>query len=51
MKNNKLLIVEDDPNLGKILKDYFFLKGYEVTLAIDGNDGFKKFSSQRNKIF
>jgi len=45
MKNNKLLIVEDDPNLGKILKDYFFLKGYEVTLAIDGNDGFKKFSN------
>ena len=44
MKNNKLLIVEDDPYLGKILKDYLLLKGYDVTLAVDGQDGLIKFN-------
>ncbi len=41
----KLLIVEDDPNLGEILSEYLGLKGYETTLKRDGEEGgiaFKK---------
>lgn len=41
----KLLIVEDDPNLGEILSEYLGLKGYETTLMRDGEEGgnaFKK---------
>ncbi len=38
MKKNNILIVEDDTNLGKILQDYLKLKGYEITLAVDGED-------------
>ena len=44
MKKNNILIVEDDPNLGKILQDYLKLKGYKITLAVDGEDGLSKFS-------
>ena len=44
MQKNKLLIVEDDPNLGRILEDYLKLKGYQITLAVDGEDGLSKFS-------
>ena len=44
MQKNKLLIVEDDPNLGRILEDYLKLKGYQITLAVDGEDGLCKFS-------
>ena len=32
----KLLVAEDDPNLGTILKAYLTQKGYTVFLAVDG---------------
>jgi DNA-binding response OmpR family regulator len=32
----KILLVEDDPNLGFVIKDNLQLKGYEVTLRQDG---------------
>ncbi|MEM6831377.1 MAG: response regulator, partial [Bacteroidota bacterium] len=35
----RLLIVEDDPNLGEILSEYLGLKGYETTLSRDGEEG------------
>ena len=49
MKKNNILIVEDDPNLGKILQDYLKLKGYKITLAVDGEDGLSKFSNNDAK--
>ena len=36
---NKILLVEDDPNLGQLLKDYLELKGYRTDLARDGEMG------------
>ena len=35
----RLLIVEDDPNLGEILSEYLSLKGYHTTLKRDGEEG------------
>ena len=35
----KLLIVEDDPNLGEILSEYLALKGFDTTLSRDGEEG------------
>src|SRR5690625_7797685 len=32
----QMLIVEDDPDVGMGLKDFFELKGYDVNLANDG---------------
>jgi DNA-binding response OmpR family regulator len=37
----RILIVEDDPNLGEILQEYLGLKGYEATLCRDGMEGEK----------
>lgn len=39
MKNNRILLVEDDPNFGTVLKDYLTLNNYEVTHAKDGLEG------------
>ncbi len=35
----RLLIVEDDPNLGEILSEYLGLKGFDTTLSRDGEEG------------
>jgi len=39
----RLLIVEDDPNLGQILKEYLEVKEYSSDLAVDGEAGLKLF--------
>lgn len=47
----KVLLVEDDPNLGLLLQDYLQLKGkYDVSLAKDGDEGLKLFTSGRFDI-
>ena len=40
----KVLLVEDDPNLGLLLREYLNAKGYETTLAINGKKGYEAFS-------
>lgn len=43
----KILLVEDDPNLGMLLQDYLQLKGkFDVVLCTDGEEGLKAFSKQ-----
>ncbi len=37
--NTKILLVEDDPNLGFVIKDNLEMKGYQVTLCNDGESG------------
>lgn len=41
MTNNKILIVEDDIDLSKIMRDFLTNDNYEVRQAYDGNDGIK----------
>lgn len=45
MANKKILLVEDDPNFGTVLKDYLELNDYDVTHAKDGLDGFISFKN------
>lgn len=40
MSKLNVLIVEDDVNLGNLLKNFLVAKGYDTTLAIDGEAGF-----------
>jgi len=43
----KILLVEDDPNLGLLLQDYLQLKGkFDVVLCKDGEEGLKAFTKQ-----
>ena len=39
----KILLAEDDPNLGTILQDYLTVKGYEADLYRDGEAGLAAF--------
>jgi len=43
----RILLVEDDPNLGLLLQDYLQLKGkFDVVLCKDGEEGLKAFTKQ-----
>jgi len=46
MEARKILLVEDDPNFGAILKDYLMLNDFDVTLAKNGMEGFEKFKRE-----
>ncbi len=45
MANKKILLVEDDPNFGTVLKDYLMLNDYSVTHAKDGLEGLIMFKN------
>ena len=45
MADKKILLVEDDPNFGTVLKDYLSLNDYDVTLAKDGIEGLIEFKN------
>lgn len=42
-ENKKILLVEDDPNFGIVLKDYLAMNDFDVTHAKNGMEGFEKF--------
>lgn len=42
----KILLVEDDTNLGFIISDQLKMDGYDVALASDGMEGFKRFNEE-----
>jgi two-component system, OmpR family, response regulator len=42
--SNKVLLVEDDPNLGELLSGYLRAKGFTVELRTDGEQGWKAYS-------
>jgi len=39
----RILLVEDDENLGQLLKQYLTAKGYETEWYVNGEKGFKAF--------
>lgn len=43
MSKINLLLVEDDPNLGLLLKEYLIAKGFDVTLKTNGEEGYDAF--------
>ncbi len=40
----RILLVEDDPNFGTVLKDYLSMNDFEVELAPDGDQGWDAFN-------
>ena len=42
----KVLLVEDDVNLGLVISDHLQSNGYEVTIADDGAEGLVEFNSE-----
>lgn len=45
--SKRILLVEDDPSLGFVIKDNLGLKGYEVILCSDGAEGENAFYQQQ----
>ena len=43
----RLLIVEDDENLGQILQEYLVLKGFDSKLCRDGQEGIEEFGRSK----
>ncbi len=51
MKNKgKILLVEDDPNLSFLIKDYLDIIGYKTTIADDGEIGLTTYETQKFDI-
>lgn len=46
----RLLIIEDEKNIGQLLKDYFIEAGYDVALGEDGSVGLELFNKFRPHI-
>ena len=45
MKNKKILLAEDDNNLGVLLKSYLIAKKFDATLCINGNHALESFQN------
>jgi len=45
-KTGRILLVEDDVNLGSLLREYLIAKGYEAQLEPDGEKGFRAFKKE-----
>lgn len=48
MATIKILLVEDDKAMAKLLKRYLDVRGFEVTHCSNGNEGFDEFSSKKD---
>ena len=42
----KILLAEDDTNLGFVISDQLKSEGFSVTLALDGAEAFQKFNQE-----
>ena len=49
-KKSKILLCEDDTNLGMVLKNYLELNDYDVTLERDGRLGLAAFQREKFDI-
>lgn len=43
----KILLCEDDENLGMLLREYLQAKGYDTVLCVDGEAGYKSFMAEK----
>ena len=46
-EKTKVLLAEDDKNLGSVLKSYLEAKGYPTTLCVNGQEAYNKFTSDK----
>ena len=46
----RILLCEDDENLGMLLREYLQAKGYNADLFPDGEVGFKAFLKDRKSV-
>ena len=42
-ESKRILLVEEDPNFGTVLKEYLLMRGLDVALAKKAREGYEKF--------
>jgi DNA-binding response OmpR family regulator len=47
MNKTKILIAEDDTNMGMVLKEFLKAKGFDITLAVNGKEALEKFNAEK----
>jgi len=47
MSDIKILLAEDDDNLGSLLREYLTVKGYNTQLEVDGDKAYRAFKNDR----
>ncbi len=47
MSDIKILLAEDDDNLGSLLKEYLTVKGFNTQLEVDGDKAYRAFKNDR----
>ncbi|QST00895.1 response regulator transcription factor [Pontibacillus sp. ALD_SL1] len=50
MKEERILLVEDDPEIAKIIGDHLRRAGYEMTWASTGQEGWEDFKKERYQL-
>ncbi|MBF8982826.1 response regulator transcription factor [Lutibacter sp. B2] len=50
MTNEKILVVDDEVEIGEIIKDFLEMEGYEVVLAFDGEEAIKSFEQHSPQL-
>lgn len=50
MKKASILLAEDDPNLGQLLKNYLIAREYETTLVADGAQAMNVFRKEKYQL-
>ncbi|MBQ4380902.1 MAG: response regulator transcription factor, partial [Bacteroidaceae bacterium] len=46
----RILLCEDDENLGMLLREYLEAKGYKADLCVDGEEGYNAFLAQKHDL-
>ena len=47
MDKARIMLCEDDENLGMLLREYLEAKNYSVDLCVDGEEGFEAFQQKK----
>lgn len=46
----KILLAEDEPSLGQLVKESLITRNFEVILCVDGEEAYKKYKSEEPHI-
>lgn len=46
-KEEKILVIDDDPNISSLIKDFLEKKGYHIIVASSGEEGLEKFKEEK----
>ena len=47
MSKGKILIIDDEPDFAKLLKKRLEINGFEVAIAVNGNEGLNKIKAEK----